>query len=98
MIRVIDNGCGIAANHLPRLFERFYRVDKARSRELGGTGLGLAIVKHIMTAHQGSVYVESAVGRGSTFTLRLPLSLANSGESADVEPVAAVVEPTDGTL
>ena len=82
VIRVIDNGCGIAANHLPRLFERFYRVDKARSRELGGTGLGLAIVKHIMTAHQGSVQVESAVGRGSTFTLRFPLSLPNSGESA----------------
>ena len=73
VIRVIDNGCGIAANHVPRLFERFYRVDKARSRELGGTGLGLAIVKHIAAAHQGTVHVESVVGRGSTFTLRLPL-------------------------
>jgi two-component system phosphate regulon sensor histidine kinase PhoR len=71
-IRVRDTGCGIAAQHLPRLFERFYRVDKARSRELGGTGLGLAIVKHIVAAHQGSVDVESAVGRGSTFTVRLP--------------------------
>ena len=91
VIRVIDNGCGIAANHLPRLFERFYRVDKARSRELGGTGLGLAIVKHIMTAHQGSVQVESAVGRGSTFTLRFPLSLPSSLEAPDIEPVAAVV-------
>ena len=98
VIRVIDNGCGIAANHLPRLFERFYRVDKARSRELGGTGLGLAIVKHIMTAHQGTVHVESTVGRGSTFTLRLPLSLPSPGETPAVEPVAAVVEPTDGTL
>ena len=73
VIRVIDNGCGIAANHVPRLFERFYRVDKARSRELGGTGLGLAIVKHVAAAHQGTVHVESVVGRGSTFTLRLPL-------------------------
>ncbi len=91
VIRVIDNGCGIAANHLPRLFERFYRVNKARSRELGGTGLGLAIVKHIMTAHQGSVQVESAVGRGSTFTLRFPLSLPSSLEAPDIEPVAAVV-------
>ena len=81
VIRVMDNGRGIAANHLPRLFERFYRVDKARSRELGGTGLGLAIVKHIMTAHQGFVQVESTVGRGSTFTLRFPLSLPNATET-----------------
>jgi len=72
MIAVRDHGCGIAAQHLPRLFERFYRVDKARSRELGGTGLGLSIVKHIMAAHRGSVTVESTVGRGSTFTLHLP--------------------------
>ncbi|MCE5269367.1 MAG: HAMP domain-containing protein [Planctomycetaceae bacterium] len=73
-IEVTDHGCGIEAIHLPRLFERFYRVDKARSRELGGTGLGLAIVKHITLAHRGSVSVESAVGVGSTFTIRLPLS------------------------
>ncbi|MGA2621270.1 MAG: ATP-binding protein [Thermoguttaceae bacterium] len=72
VIRVQDHGCGIAANHLPRLFERFYRVDKARSRELGGTGLGLAIVKHIVTAHQGTVEVESTLGVGSTFSIRLP--------------------------
>ncbi|MGA2256515.1 MAG: ATP-binding protein [Thermoguttaceae bacterium] len=95
VIRVIDNGCGIAANHLSRLFERFYRVDKARSRELGGTGLGLAIVKHIMAAHLGSVHVESVVGRGSTFTLRLPLSLPISDETPAVEPVAAGVGPTN---
>jgi two-component system phosphate regulon sensor histidine kinase PhoR len=73
LIRVKDQGCGIEAQHLPRLFERFYRVDKARSRELGGTGLGLAIVRHIALAHRGSVSVESTVGVGSTFSLRLPL-------------------------
>jgi two-component system phosphate regulon sensor histidine kinase PhoR len=72
VIQVEDEGCGIEAKHLPRLFERFYRVDRARSRELGGTGLGLAIVKHIVAAHRGSVRVESAVGRGSTFYLHLP--------------------------
>ena len=71
-ISVRDEGCGIAAEHLPRLFERFYRVDKARSRTLGGTGLGLAIVKHIVQAHGGTVGVESTPGAGSTFTLRIP--------------------------
>jgi two-component system, OmpR family, phosphate regulon sensor histidine kinase PhoR len=67
-----DRGMGIAKKHLPRLFERFYRVDKARSRGLGGTGLGLAIVKHIAQAHGGSVSVESELEKGSTFTLHLP--------------------------
>jgi len=71
-IRVEDEGCGIEAKHLSRLFERFYRVDRARSRELGGTGLGLAIVKHIVAAHKGGVRVESTVGRGSMFTIHLP--------------------------
>ncbi|HEX5442435.1 MAG TPA: ATP-binding protein [Pirellulales bacterium] len=73
VISVRDHGCGIAEEHLPRLFERFYRVDKARSRKLGGTGLGLAIVKHIALAHHGRVTVESVVGQGSTFSIRLPL-------------------------
>jgi len=71
-IRVRDHGRGIESIHLPRLFERFYRVDAARSREMGGTGLGLAIVKHIAQAHGGSVEVESEIGKGSLFTLRLP--------------------------
>jgi two-component system phosphate regulon sensor histidine kinase PhoR len=68
-IQVKDQGMGIAQKHLPRLFERFYRVDKARSRNLGGTGLGLAIVKHIAQAHGGYVTVESTLGKGSTFTI-----------------------------
>ncbi|HZU29575.1 MAG TPA: ATP-binding protein, partial [Candidatus Angelobacter sp.] len=69
---VRDFGPGIASEHLPRIFERFYRVDKARSRESGGTGLGLAIVKHIVLNHGGTVRVESAVGHGSTFFFLLP--------------------------
>lgn len=73
VIAVRDQGCGIPAEHLPRIFERFYRVDKARSRKLGGTGLGLSIVKHIVAVHQGKVTVESAPGKGSTFSILLPL-------------------------
>jgi two-component system phosphate regulon sensor histidine kinase PhoR len=72
VVSVADHGCGIGPEHLPRLFERFYRTDKARSRELGGTGLGLAIVKHIAQAHGGRVEVQSQVGKGSTFIIHLP--------------------------
>ncbi len=72
VIAVQDFGCGISPEHLPRLFERFYRVDKARSRTLGGTGLGLAIVKHITNVHCGRVTVESTPGVGSTFAIILP--------------------------
>jgi two-component system phosphate regulon sensor histidine kinase PhoR len=71
IVRVRDQGSGIAPEHLPRLFERFYRVDSGRSRTSGGTGLGLAIVKHIAQAHGGKVTVESAPGKGSVFSLRL---------------------------
>ncbi len=71
-IDVRDSGCGIPPEHLTRIFERFYVVDKSRSRKLGGTGLGLAIVKHIASVHAGHVTVESAPGQGSTFTMRLP--------------------------
>jgi two-component system phosphate regulon sensor histidine kinase PhoR len=72
LIQVEDQGSGIERRHLERIFERFYRVDKSRSRKLGGTGLGLSIVKHILEAHGGRVSVESQPGRGSTFTLHLP--------------------------
>ena len=79
LIKVKDSGPGIASEHLPRIFERFYRVDKARSREAGGTGLGLAIVKHIARAHGGEAFVASEVGQGSEFTIRLPLREQGSG-------------------
>lgn len=71
-IQVEDQGCGIAAEHVPRIFERFYRVDRARSRAVGGTGLGLAIVKHIVQVHGGEVSVESRENEGSTFRIVLP--------------------------
>jgi two-component system phosphate regulon sensor histidine kinase PhoR len=71
-LSVEDNGPGIPDRDLPRIFERFYRVDRARSRELGGTGLGLSIVKHLAQAMGGSVKATSAVGEGTTFTVILP--------------------------
>jgi len=75
-LKVQDWGCGIPPDHLPRLFERFYRVDRARSRKDGGTGLGLAIVKHIVQAHGGEVKVYSTPGKGSTFTIILPAPIS----------------------
>jgi len=74
IIDVADNGIGIEKGHLPRLFERFYRVDKSRSRDQGGTGLGLAIVKHIIEAHSQYISVHSEVGKGTTFSFSLQLS------------------------
>jgi two-component system phosphate regulon sensor histidine kinase PhoR len=75
-LSVADRGEGIAEEHLPRLTERFYRVDSARSRAAGGTGLGLAIVKHIVGRHRGQLKIESTVGVGSTFTAYLPAARA----------------------
>ncbi len=72
MLTVEDDGPGIPAADQARIFERFYRVDKARSRETGGTGLGLSIVKHVVDNHAGQVTVQSTLGVGSTFTVTLP--------------------------
>lgn len=82
---VADTGAGIPPEHIPRLFERFYRVDKARSRELGGTGLGLAIVKHLVLAHRGSVSVSSTIGEGTTFSFRLPVHAADMSRQAAIQ-------------
>jgi two-component system, OmpR family, phosphate regulon sensor histidine kinase PhoR len=74
LLQVADTGEGIPARELPRVFERFYRVDKARARQTGGTGLGLAIVRHVAEAHGGTVRVDSELGQGSTFTVALPVA------------------------
>ena len=72
MFSVADSGTGIEPRHIPRLTERFYRVDHSRSRETGGTGLGLAIVKHVLTRHQATLEIESEPGKGSTFSAVFP--------------------------
>ncbi|MBM3621671.1 MAG: PAS domain-containing protein [Alphaproteobacteria bacterium] len=87
-VHVVDQGEGIASEHVARLTERFYRVDTARSREMGGTGLGLAIVKHALSRHRGRLEIDSEPGRGSTFTVVLPVALPSQsqGESRPVDP------------
>ena len=72
VVRVTDTGIGIPQRELPRIFERFYRVDRARSRDTGGTGLGLSIVRHVTENHGGDVSVTSELGQGSVFEVRLP--------------------------
>jgi two-component system phosphate regulon sensor histidine kinase PhoR len=89
---VTDTGPGIAPEHLPRLSERFYRVDRSRSRETGGTGLGLAITKHVAQRHGGELRIESQVGQGSTFMLVLPASRCVSAEPVQQTAVAAALQ------
>jgi two-component system phosphate regulon sensor histidine kinase PhoR len=81
VVEVTDNGIGISSEDLPRIFERFYRAERSRSRDMGGTGLGLSIVKHIMQAHGGTVEVLSTPGKGSTFRLKFPVSTTDSVQS-----------------
>lgn len=100
-VMVADQGVGIPSRDLDRVFERFYRVDKARSRETGGTGLGLSIVRHVATNHGGEVIVSSQEGEGSTFVLRLPADLVIRVEPADVSDgadreIAHEAESRDG--
>ena len=85
-IHVHDDGPGIDKEHIPRLFERFYRVDKNRSREMGGTGLGLSIVKHIVQTHGGRVWVDSVLEEGSTFTMSIPKKEKGFTTDSDFPP------------
>mgnify|MGYP001565735029 CR=1 FL=1 len=89
VFEVSDNGPGIAREHLPRLTERFYRVDGSRSRETGGTGLGLAIVKHVVQRHGGELQIESDVGRGSTFRITLPAARVRAAAAIEDAATAA---------
>jgi signal transduction histidine kinase len=77
LVSIADTGEGIAPEHLPHIFDRFYRADQARSRESGGVGLGLAIVKEIVTGHGGEIAVKSEVSKGTLFTIRLPIASAS---------------------
>jgi two-component system phosphate regulon sensor histidine kinase PhoR len=91
---VQDFGPGIPSEHIERIFQRFYRVDKARSRESGGTGLGLAIVKHIVQAHGGRVWAESELGSGASFHFTLPLAQVQA-PSVSAAPTADARQPVE---
>jgi signal transduction histidine kinase len=94
VLTVADTGIGIPAESLPLVFQRFYRTDKARSRESGGTGLGLAIVKAICSAHNGTVSIESAESKGTTLRVQLPLLHLSPREIADAQPKPALSDPS----
>jgi two-component system phosphate regulon sensor histidine kinase PhoR len=89
---VTDTGEGIASEHIPRLTERFYRVDRSRSRETGGTGLGLAIVKHILTRHGAKLDIQSTPGKGSTFSAIFPHARLISAQAEDQKPRLSLVK------
>jgi two-component system phosphate regulon sensor histidine kinase PhoR len=96
---VTDTGIGIAVEHLPRLTERFYRIDRSRSRATGGTGLGLAIVKHVLLRHQATLEISSEPGKGSTFAVRLPARRVERAEVAPELPAKATSsEAPSGTV
>ena len=90
IVRIVDTGIGVPQDEISRLGERFYRVDKTRSRELGGTGLGLSIVKHLVTAHKGRMEIESQLGRGTTVTLYFPIALRPLTLFTTVSRVASI--------
>ena len=94
VVAVTDTGIGIAKEHLPRLTERFYRVDRSRSRATGGTGLGLAIVKHVLLRHQAGLVVDSTPGSGSTFSVRLPAKRVRAEPVADAAAAEDSPAPT----
>jgi len=89
IVEVVDNGVGIAEEDVPRIFERFYRVERSRSRDAGGTGLGLSIVKHIVQAHGGQIEVESTPGVGSTFRMKFPAVTEPAEQAPDASDAAA---------
>ena len=92
-VTVTDNGPGIAPEHLPRITERFYRVDRSRSRETGGTGLGLSIVKHVVQRHQGELTIESQPGLGSRFIITLPANRVRALPEPSVAPGLGAQHP-----